>query len=389
MNIFILILMILATLFTIPYAIIFSLYVAWGTTHVLVSWLMLAAIILLYAYAWTNVLYYIRKKKPLAKKGQLLFGLAFLLCILPIGGFKVYDAYQQRYAKVDTEVDLNEYLPFESKKLASLSEPSTLQLKENLPTLDGATAFYPVYAAMVQAVYPQDHYDVYNSAVVCNTTPIAYEMLANKERDMIFAFGPSKEQQKLVDDAQETMVFTPIGEESFVFFVNANNPVDSLSSQQIRDIYSGKITNWKEVGGDDETIRAFQRPEGSGSQTALLALMKDTPLMKPIEEDVAGGMGEIISQTADYRNQENAIGYSFRFFANEMVNNKEIKLLKIDGVSPTAKNIRNHTYPFIYPFYAIHLESNENPNIPLFLEWMTSAQGKKLIEESGYVAQIK
>ncbi|WP_279401693.1 substrate-binding domain-containing protein [Piscibacillus salipiscarius] len=62
---------------------------------------------------------------------------------------------------------------------------------------------------------------------------------------------------------------TPIGREAFVFFVHADNPVDSLKVEEIQGIYSGNITNWKEVGGEDVEIRAFQRPEGSGSQTML------------------------------------------------------------------------------------------------------------------------
>lgn len=59
-----------------------------------------------------------------------------------------------------------------------------------------------------------------------------------------------------------------------MFFVNARNPVDELSIDQIKRIYSGEITNWQEAGGEDEAIRAFQRPKDSGSQTALENLME-------------------------------------------------------------------------------------------------------------------
>ncbi len=61
--------------------------------------------------------------------------------------------------------------------------------------------------------------------------------------------------------------------------VNAKNPVDALSQQQIKDIYSGKITNWKQVGGSDEPIVAYQRNTDSGSQNYMIDFMGETPLM--------------------------------------------------------------------------------------------------------------
>lgn len=88
----------------------------------------------------------------------------------------------------------------------------------------------------------------------------------------------------------------------------------------------------------------FQRPEGSGSQSALLRLMKGHTLIKPLEEDVVIGMGGIIHQTANYKNYKNAIGYSFRFYSTELVKEKKIRHLAINGVQPTRENIINKTY---------------------------------------------
>lgn len=76
--------------------------------------------------------------------------------------------------------------------------------------------------------------------------------------------------------------------------------MESLTTQQIQDIYSGNITNWKDVGGNNERIRAFQRPEGSGSQSALLRFMEGKKLMSPPQKDVASGMGDIVTETAEY-----------------------------------------------------------------------------------------
>ncbi|MBT2581992.1 substrate-binding domain-containing protein [Planococcus sp. ISL-109] len=99
-----------------------------------------------------------------------------------------------------------------------------------------------------------------------------------------------------------------------VFFVHAENPVDALSTADIQAIYSGKQTNWSALGGEDQPIRAFQRPEDSVRQTALLNFMGDVPVMRAPIENMEEGMGGIIEQVAEYKNHSNAIGFTFRFY---------------------------------------------------------------------------
>lgn len=84
------------------------------------------------------------------------------------------------------------------------------------------------------------------------------------------------------------------------------------------------------------------------------------PMPAP-KEDVVTGMGGIISKTADYKNYKNALGYSFLFFATEMVRNGDIRLLEVDGVMPDKSTIRDRTYPLAAEFYAVTAGSG-NPN---------------------------
>ncbi len=178
---------------------------------------------------------------------------------------------------------------------------------------------------------------------------------------------------------------TPIGREAFVFFVNTKNPVDSLTIEEIQGIYSGKITNWQEVGGENEEIQAFQRPEDSGSQTALEKLMVGIPIMEAPGEEIVTGMGGIIKETSDYRNHGNAIGLSYRFFSTEMVRNGDIKLIAIEDMQPSAESIRDDSYPLSAEFYAITVgERNENEQ--KFIDWILSNKGQWVVEETGYVS---
>lgn len=298
----------------------------------------------------------------------------------------VYKWFDDRVPTVDAEVDIYQYEPFtDNNKLARLDKKPTLKLEEPLPKIDGATALYPLYAAITEHIYPEKEYNPYKSEVVVNQTHEAYTNLIFGNTDMIFAAGPSDAQINQAEQQGVTLHMTPIGKEAFVFFVNSKNNVNRLSLDQIKGIYAGEITNWSEVGGKDDAIRAFQRPQDSGSQTALQRLMGDTPLMEAPTEDIATGMGGIINEVSQYKNYKNAIGYTFRYYSNEMVKNKEIKLLEIDGVAPTRETIRNNTYPIASEFYIV-TAGEPTGNIKKLIDWVLSEEGQALVERAGYVS---
>jgi phosphate transport system substrate-binding protein len=260
-----------------------------------------------------------------------------------------------------------------------------------MPILDGAEAAFPVYSAFANATYENIKKVMGESGDVVSftNTIYAYERLLSGEVDIYFGAVPSKEQQEMAKAAGKELVMTPIGKEAFVFFVNPSNKVDSLKVSEIQSIYSGKIKNWSEVGGKNKRIIAFQRPKNSGSQTLLEKIMGDTPIMKPLKEDVPEGMGGIIEQVADYRNYDNSIGFSFRFFATGMKENPDIKLLAIDGVEPNPENIATGKYPFTASLYAITVKDNSKPAIQPFLEWMQAPQGQEIVERIGYIKAVE
>lgn len=279
------------------------------------------------------------------------------------------------------------YKPFtDSPYLARLDEKVSLQftLDEELPRLDGATALFPVYCSFVEATYHKQA-DI-KSLVQFSRTTKAYENLIKGETDIIFVAGPSKEQMAMAKEAGVEFQMYPIGYEAFVFIVNSKNPVSNISIQQIRDIYSGKITRWSELGGNNAKIRPFQRDKNSGSQTAFEKIFgKENEMLAPEMRQVASGMGGLVDAVADYENHSNAIGYSFRYYIETMENNPGIKILSLNGIAPTKETIRNKTYPICDSFYAITVKSRETENVKRFIEWMQGSQAQTLIEKVGYV----
>ncbi len=314
------------------------------------------------------------------------------LLLLALGGNAAYDIYQRSIPEMGEKNDLlYAYAPYgsESKVYIPDGEPK-IRFTQDIPRMDGATALYPVYSSFARMVFPREvlegeDYEIYsNDYLRCTKTPEAYKNLAEGEVDVIFAAAPSKEQTAYAKSLGVEFEMTPIGREAFVFFVNAQNPLEEITTEQIRGIYSGEITRWDELGvkGLGE-IRAFQRSEGSGSQSTLEKLMEGRQLMEAPKKDVVDMMSGIIERTADYKNYRNAIGFSFRFYSMEMIQNDQIRLLRVDGISPVEENIENGTYPLASDFYAV-IRTDASENTRKLVEWIQGEQGQDIVKGTGY-----
>lgn len=281
-------------------------------------------------------------------------------------------------------IDVGKYLPHEEgSELPKID--SSLKLSDNLPVLDGAAALVPVYAAIIDNVYPKgcvtyeggkfsdDNFYGENfasdSAMQYKNTVRGYQAIVDGTTDILFCAGPSEEQRLYAEEKGVELVYVPIGLEAFVFFVNEKNPVDDLTVEQIRKIYSCEYTNWKEVGGANRVINPITRLEGSGSQTTFEAFMKDYDIGRKSVFAVTGA----------------SIGFSFRYYMDGIVENDAVKMLSLNGVYPSAENIQNRSYPIVAEFYAIYREDNENENIQILIDWLLSDEGQRLIEQTGYV----
>lgn len=281
-------------------------------------------------------------------------------------------------------IDVGSYLPHqEGSELPKIE--SSLKLTDNLPVLDGAAALVPVYATVIDNVYPKgcvtyeggvfsdDNFYGENfakdSAMQYKNTVRGYQAIVDGTTDILFCAGPSKEQRQYAMDKGVELVYVPIGLEGFVFFVNENNPVDNLTVEQIRKIYACEYTNWSEVGGANRIINPVTRLEGSGSQTTFEAFMKDYEIGRKSPFAITGA----------------SIGFSFRYYMDGIVENDAVKMLSLNGVYPSAENIQNRSYPIVAQFYAIYRADNDNENIPILIEWLLSDEGQTLIEETGYV----
>ncbi len=319
------------------------------------------------------------------KKFLMIWGICAVVYAAVLGtNFGIIRYNKSISVNTAPNIAVYEYLPFDDDSKIVKTDSKTLKLTGDLPRIDGAAALFPVYSAFVNAVYPNTT-ELHDGVFEYNNTPEGYRLLAERETDIFIGVYPSDEQKAYAEKKQTTFEYTPIGNEAFVFFVHKDNPVTDLTTEQIRDIYSGKITNWKEVGGKNEKIAAFQRNEGSGSQSMLKRFMGDTPIADAPTEMVNDLMAGIIEQVADYKSKTNSIGFSFRYYVEGIIKNPDIKMISIDGTAPTAENIRNGSYPVVTPIYAVTYKENENKNVGKLLDWILSDEGQSIINETGYV----
>ena len=183
-------------------------------------------------------------------------------------------------------------------------------------------------------------------------------------------------------------VRTTIAVDAIVPVVNPGNPLKEITSEQLKDIYAGTITNWKDVGGKDQEIIAFQRRADSGSQTLFQKLLiQGGPLMEAPTELAPTAMGELVDSIAEYNNSANAIGFSVYYYIDQMYSKPGLRLLAVDGVTPSNETIADQSYPLCNEFYAAILQDSaaDSPERRIY-EWLSTDAGRSCIEHSGYVA---
>ncbi len=220
---------------------------------------------------------------------------------------------------------------------------------------------------------------------ICCSEPMVY-MMEDRPVDLILVTEPSSAELKLAQKLQVGLVAEPVCQDAFVFITSVDNPVDSLTVEQIRDIYSGKIRNWKEVGGRDEAIVAYQREQNSGSQTTMEnQVMKGKKMLPPPTVEVVREMSGLVDVVSEYQNGSFSIGYTFRFYLDVLYRNKQIKVLRVDGIAPEDDAVRSRAYPFSTHYFGVIRRDDKEKVGGKFLNWMLSDEGQRAIAQAGYI----
>lgn len=333
----------------------------------------------------------LKRRLPNRIGSALVFGAILLVACHSVGCWAV-SGRLPRIRENPYSVPYGSYEPFRrGNLLPTCDAPAEFHFKDGVPRIATAYALYPIAGAAIQALSTREAYGRTKRSIVNTGSDSLFFFLTRPEdgdtrRDAALSLKPSDAQIADARAAGAHFQLTPIARDAFVFFVHADNPVRNLTSDQIRAIYSGQATTWRDVGVDfNAKLMPFQRNKNSGSQTTLERIMGDTPIMPPIEEDRLGGMGDIFRDVAEYRNHRGALGFSFRYYATTLLSARKVRLLAIDGVEPTPENIRNGTYPFVTDAYLTTVGSPTG-DVARLAGFLRSPEGRALVEKIGYIS---
>jgi phosphate transport system substrate-binding protein len=325
----------------------------------------------------------------------------------------VKDKTQFVLGKADSE-------PYQTYGSGNYTHNQYKQSYGTFPAIDGSTVLIPMAAEFVWQFtnlsdFVPDSWPSYSETITFlnfSTTSGAYNKLINngttngtiykiinpdfskideyhfnKRPDIVLATYPSNAELNMAANAGIELIIEPVCYDSFVFITHKDNPVESLTVEQIQKIYSGEITNWRDVGGANQKIVAYQREQNSGSQTAMEEwVMKGKKMTNPPMAQLATGMGMLINVVAGYENGTMSLGYTYKYYVDRLYKSPDIKILKVNGIMPSDENVRNNSYAFIAPYNAVIRSTDVNEVGGKFLRWILSDEGQACITQAGYVS---
>ena len=248
--------------------------------------------------------------------------------------------------------------------------------------IDGSTSTIPLTEALYSSLNGGD------SPPIHHTTSEAYRRLITKDNiDLLFVIYPSEIEFQMIEELGVELEIIPVVKDALVFLVNEDNPVDNASLSNLREIYTGDISEWSILGGSGDSIIPYQRALGSGNQTMFLNLvMNDVEPMTAPTELVVRDMGSLVKFVSNYDNSINAIGYSTFYYVNNMYGNNKIKLLGVDGIVPSRDTIISGDYALCDNYYAvIRKDTPEDSPIRALISWLLTDEGQEVAAEAGYI----
>jgi len=184
---------------------------------------------------------------------------------------------------------------------------------------------------------------------------------------------------RVLKDEEKSLWFVEIARDGLAVIINPDNPIQSLTLDQVRDIYSAKITDWSELGGTKAKIHLITREDGSGTRDAFVNLVMDESNITPkaIVQDSNGAVRQLVAD------DPNAVGFVSLGLVDDTV-----KALELDGVAATRENVMNGSYNLSRPFLFVAL-SEPTGQAKLFLDFILSAEGQQLLTNEGLISPLE
>jgi len=288
---------------------------------------------------------------------------------------------------------------------------------DNYPKVDGSTSTAPLNAIIASKLLGIDYtwedksgimslrpnlnkknLEIFNNRIKSSQTHQSFINLIDKKADLILsARKMSPDEKAYANTAGITLTETPIALDAFIFIVNPDNPIQSLTIKQIQDIYTGKITSWKEVGvndadwgflWDNTEIKPYIRNANSGSQELMEMMVMKGLEAAELPENYRELIFNMTGALDAVSKQQNSICYTVYYYKEHIARRggRTVKSIAIDEILPTRETISDGSYPLTAEVYAvIRSDLNKSSMAYKVYEWIQTETGKRAIVESGYI----
>ncbi len=201
---------------------------------------------------------------------------------------------------------------------------------------------------------------------------------AGIEAAMTHAANIGMSSRSLIDNEKKLYAVT-IAKDAIAVIVHPTNPIENLSLEQVRDIFSGRAENWKKVGGAHHPIDVITREEGSGTRESFqkFVMGKEDITLGALVQDSNGAVRQVVAT------DRNAIGYISLGLVND-----EVKALKIAAVEPNLINVYNGRYTLVRPFLFV-FDGEAFGEAKSFLDFVLSPTAQRLLKKEGLVPVLQ
>lgn len=217
-----------------------------------------------------------------------------------------------------------------------------------------------------------------------NTHDSFINLIDDKVELILTARSISRDEKVYAEEKGVELIEKPIAQDALAFIVNPKNSINNLTIQQIQDIYTGKVVKWNELGGMNAEITPYVRNRNSGSQEKFETMVMAGLTIKEFPEMQIG----IVMMAPYYMIEEDETGIAYTpfYYYDVIVDNENTKAIGVNGVAMTKENVKNGKYPYITDVYAAARSDIDKSSIAYkIFDFLTTAGGQAIVEESGYV----
>ena len=261
------------------------------------------------------------------------------------------------------------FIPFREGNILPRVE-CTFHLSDPELKIASSNAMYPVSAGLCQNLFRKEVFqEMHSLNKIYN--PGGFEALKKGEIDLFITYA-NDEQVADIRQTIPTLKQVTLHLEPLIFMVHTSNPVQNLSLEQIRALYEGKITNWKEVGGKDEPVFTFQLTSPNNvSGTAFLEFVKGNAMDE--NHQWSETMLDVVDSVAD---NIGGIGNLFWSYYAKIYANKYTRMLRIEG-----KSFNDTAYPCRLPISMLYDGNSRKTQLHQLVEYLSTEEGILLVKK--------